>query len=105
MKDLVYAERAPMKPWLVVGAGPCGVVGLGRVLSLATSAHWVDPAFECGKMSSWRDVPANTPVARIVEGLKRYPALGFQEAQPERTIKTCQCVAHAVGRYRTKPGA
>jgi hypothetical protein len=78
----MVVSRVVVHPWLVVGAGPCGIIGMGAVLHemdgrcmLRRPVCWVDPAFDCGKLSSWVDVPMNTNVLRTIGGRRCRHAL------------------------------
>ena len=61
------AESA--KDWVVVGAGPAGLTYLAKLLSLKVAPErilWVDPTFQGGAFSKYRDVPGNTKVKSFV---------------------------------------
>ena len=65
--------------------------------------------FEGGKMGAWKDVPANTPVQRIVSGLQQYSALGYDKvcwlSQTCQLILPLLCIGGrgATGRRNSKP--
>ena len=60
-------------------------------------------------MGAWKDVPANTPVQRIVSGLQQYSALGYDKvcwlSQTCQLILPLLCIGGrgATGRRNSKP--
>jgi cation diffusion facilitator CzcD-associated flavoprotein CzcO len=72
--------------WTVVGAGPAGIVAVGRLLDHGISPEeiaWVDPAFAAGDLGAkWRPVSSNTQVGFFLRYLNGSPAFRFSAAPP-----------------------
>ncbi|MDR3646769.1 MAG: FAD-dependent oxidoreductase [Candidatus Babeliales bacterium] len=67
--------------WLIVGAGPAGIATIGVLLDLGTLPKritWVDPEFNVGKLSNYKNVDANTKnkfFVRFLESCKTFAAM------------------------------
>lgn len=71
--------------WTVVGAGPCGIGSVGRLLDYGTQVTWVDPKFEEGRMGNYyKNVPSNTLNGDLIAGLNVSPALRFRDVDVMR---------------------
>jgi cation diffusion facilitator CzcD-associated flavoprotein CzcO len=72
--------------WTVVGAGPAGIVAVGRLLDHGIAPEeiaWVDPAFAAGDLGAkWRPVSSNTQVGFFLSYLNGSPAFRFSAAPP-----------------------
>jgi hypothetical protein len=72
--------------WTVVGAGPAGIVAVGRLLDHGIAPEeiaWVDPAFAAGVLGAkWRPVSSNTQVGFFLSYLNGSPAFRFSAAPP-----------------------
>lgn len=58
--------------WVVVGAGPAGIVVVGLFIDLGIDPKkivWVDPEFSVGRLSLYPTVPANSTVKAFIEFL------------------------------------
>jgi len=85
--------------WTVVGAGPAGMLSVGKLLDRGIapeSIAWIDPAFKVGDLGRlWRNVPSNTKVRLFLAFLRGCQAFRFDEA-PDFNItdldptKTCE---------------
>jgi len=62
--------------WLVVGAGPAGILALERLRMSSIPASeiaWVDPDFAVGDLGTkWRNVPSNTKVKYFTKFLEEF---------------------------------
>lgn len=65
-----YAQRATYD-WIVVGAGPAGIITVGVLLDLGVEPDtilWVDPAFNVGRLGEkYGTIPANTQTKLFVD--------------------------------------
>jgi hypothetical protein len=57
--------------WAVIGAGPCGIGAVGKLVDAGLHVVWIDSNFnDIGRMGrSYRDVPANTPNGSLWDAL------------------------------------
>lgn len=73
------------RKWAVIGAGPCGIGVVGRLLDLGQQVTWIDPAFEVGRMGPfYRNVPANTLNIDLIVAAKLCNSFKFDETQQKR---------------------
>jgi len=66
---LVYSKY----DWTVVGAGPAGISAITVLLESGVSKDkilWIDPSFKVGNLSSYPEVPANSPASDFVDFFK-----------------------------------
>jgi len=72
--------------WTVVGAGPAGIIAVGRLLDHGIAPDkiaWVDPEFTAGDLGGmWRAVHSNTIVSLFLAYLNASPSFGFDDAPP-----------------------
>lgn len=72
-----------MLKWIVVGAGPAGIAGVGKLLDAGISPEkimWIDPAFKVGDfLGSWRYISSNTPVEGFTKFLHRCKSFGYSD--------------------------
>lgn len=64
--------------WVVIGAGPAGIVTIAMLLELGTPSHeitWIDKQFNVGDLSSYPNVPANIKNGNIVNVFKSFSCL------------------------------
>lgn len=86
--------------WTVIGAGPAGIVAIGKLLDLGIEARkiaWIDPTFTVGDFGTlWRNVPSNTKVelfTKFLHGCAAFQAETFlkqfdlNKADPENTCQ------------------
>jgi len=74
--------------WLIVGAGPAGITTIGVLLDLGTLPKritWVDPEFNIGRLSNYKNVDANTKNKKFVTFLEHCKT--FQDVVPEHIEK------------------
>ncbi len=78
--------------WVIVGAGPAGIIVLGLLLDLGTdpkSIIWVDPEFNVGRLGKYySSVPGNAKTKTYIEFLQSCNA--FQEANSPAAAKLFQ---------------
>lgn len=66
--------------WLIIGAGPAGIATIGVLLDLGTLPKritWVDPEYNVGRLSNYKNVDANTKTkhfVRVLESCKTFCA-------------------------------
>ena len=66
------------KRWIVVGAGPCGIGSVARLLDNDMEVTWIDPNFYCGRMGKfYANVPSNTLNGDLIRAFEISPALEF----------------------------
>jgi hypothetical protein len=65
------------RTWTVIGAGPCGIAAVGRLIDLDLKVLWIDPKFNCGRMAQYKNVPANTTNIALVEALRMCESFNF----------------------------
>lgn len=57
--------------WMVVGAGPAGIVTVGLLLDLGVQSdkiYWIDPEFKVGRLGNYYStVPGNTPTRLFID--------------------------------------
>src|SRR4051812_21276201 len=57
--------------WLIVGAGPAGIITVGMLLDIGVNASrikWLDPEFNVGRMGAYyAHVPSNSKAREFVE--------------------------------------
>jgi hypothetical protein len=67
--------------WVVIGAGPAGIAGIGKLLDAGISPDkilWIDPTFTVGDFgTAWRYVGSNTPVEGFLKFYRRCPSFGY----------------------------
>jgi cation diffusion facilitator CzcD-associated flavoprotein CzcO len=72
--------------WTVVGAGPAGIIAVGRLLDHGIAPDkiaWVDPDFTAGDLGrKWRAVHSNTVVSLFLAYLNASPSFDFGDAPP-----------------------
>ncbi|MFG1932086.1 FAD-dependent oxidoreductase [Mycobacterium sp. NPDC048908] len=72
--------------WTVVGAGPAGIIAVGRLLDHGvepTEIAWIDPDFAAGDLGGkWRAVHSNTVASLFMAYLNASPSFGFRGAPP-----------------------
>lgn len=91
--------------WTVIGAGPAGIVTIGKLLDFGCDPQkilWVDPAFEVGDFGQkWSEVLGNTDIALFRDYLNSCKSFCFEEFDKNTQIyqipsgETCK-LAHAV---------
>mmetsp|Transcript_106215 Transcript_106215/g.298660 ORF Transcript_106215/g.298660 Transcript_106215/m.298660 type:complete len:384 (+) Transcript_106215:70-1221(+) len=72
--------------WLIVGAGPCGIISAAVLARRGKQVAWVDSDFTAvGRLGRcYQKVPGNTKVGRLLEAFRDLPALRFAEGQARR---------------------
>jgi len=76
--ETVIAE----KKWVVVGAGPAGMVSIGGLLDHGVSPEsiaWVDPEFKGGRFMLFKYVLGNTKVARLLNAFGSFKSFDHGE--------------------------
>jgi len=70
----------------VIGGGPCGIGAMGASLNTFQKHLWIDKnGFEgVGRLSSYYDVPANTPTSCLVKAMRRCELFEFDVDQENR---------------------
>jgi hypothetical protein len=74
--------------WVVVGAGPAGIIVIGVLLDLGTdpkSIIWLDPEFGCGRLCKYGTVPGNAKTWQFIEFLNSCKT--FQECNSPAAAK------------------
>ena len=75
--------------WVIIGAGPAGIIVLGVLLDLGTdpkSIIWVDPEFNVGRMGKYYStVPGNAKTKQFIEFINACNT--FQEANSPAVAK------------------
>lgn len=80
--------------WAVVGAGPCGIGVVGRLVDLGHRVTWIDESFQVGRMGSfYRQVPANTLNGDLLYATKLCKSFEFDQSQQDRREKGEQVMA------------
>lgn len=107
--------------WLVVGAGPCGVMAAGCIVdhlrlapasSCTTRRHehevrpraslcWVDPAFEVGRLGRYTAVASNSGLAGTAASRHAVPSLEYGVSQRARMSAGQRCIAGELARGET----
>lgn len=76
--------------WIVVGAGPAGILSVGRLLDAGVLPHsilWLDPQFRVGDFGEhWHAVPGNTRVALFTQFLQATRAFHYESCPQELTL-------------------
>lgn len=76
--------------WTVVGAGPAGILAVGRLLDagvFAQSIVWVDPEFAVGDLGKyWFSVPSNTRVSLFNKFLTSTRSFHYSACPKELTL-------------------
>lgn len=76
--------------WTVVGAGPAGILAVGRLLDAGISSDeifWIDPEFSVGDFAKyWHAVPSNTRVALFDKFLKSTASFDYANCPIELTF-------------------
>lgn len=85
-----------MKVWAVIGAGPCGVATVGRLLTIYDNTNvsiiWIDPSFTAGRLhEKYRNVPGNTTKKDLVSALRLCPPFNFDYSQDIRKYIDHEC--------------
>lgn len=74
--------------WTVVGAGPAGIVAVGKLLDLGIAAEdilWLDPHFKVGDLGMlWSEVSSNTRVKLFTKVLENIESFGYPD--PKKTF-------------------
>jgi hypothetical protein len=71
--------------WAVIGAGPCGISTVAKLIDCGARVTWFDPSFRCGRMGSlYRHVPSNTTNGDFVDGLRACKSFRFDADQDAR---------------------
>eukprot|EP01038_Epipyxis_sp_PR26KG_P009378 gene9378-12636_t len=83
-----------LQKWLVIGAGPCGIASVGRLVDIFGSNQvlWIDPSFSCGRMGKYRNVPANTTTEDLISAFALCDSFKFQQNQISRRRKKDELV-------------
>lgn len=67
--------------WAVIGAGPAGIIAVGKLLDEGIQPNkilWVDPAFKVGDFGGkWSGIPSNTKVESFTRVLHRIQSFHF----------------------------
>lgn len=75
--------------WVIVGAGPAGIIVIGLLLDLGTdpkSITWLDPEFNVGRLGKYySSVPGNAKTKTYIEFLQSCQA--FQDAESPAAAK------------------
>ena len=70
--------------WIIVGAGPAGIAGLGKLLDAGVPPEkilWIDPLFKVGDFgSSWKYISSNTPVEGFTKFFHRCQSFAYKPA-------------------------
>ncbi len=70
--------------WIIVGAGPAGIAGLGKLLDAGVPPAkilWIDPLFKVGDFgSSWKYISSNTPVEGFTKFFHRCQSFAYKPA-------------------------
>jgi cation diffusion facilitator CzcD-associated flavoprotein CzcO len=88
--------------WTVIGAGPAGIAGVGRLLDRGIPGDgiaWVDPRFAAGDLGQkWRSVSSNTIAGTFLDYLNGSQAFRFSEAPalPLQEVDSTQTCALAL---------
>jgi len=77
------SHAAAVADWLVVGAGPCGVLATARLARSGVVA-WVDPAHALGRLPRYASVPGNTLVRRLTATFAKVDKLQYTRLQAAR---------------------
>lgn len=76
--------------WAVVGAGPAGVLAVGRLLDAGIAPDeilWLDPSFSVGDFARyWSAVPSNTRVALFEKFLQSTASFQYSECPKALTL-------------------
>lgn len=76
--------------WTVVGAGPAGILAVGRLLDAGVSAQsivWIDPEFAVGDLGKyWYSVPSNTRVSLFNKFLTSTRSFQYSACPKELTL-------------------
>ena len=76
--------------WTVVGAGPAGILAVGRLLDAGVSPEaiiWLDPEFSVGDFGKyWYAVPSNTRVALFDKFLRSTSSFNYSDCPKEFTF-------------------
>ncbi|MDF1759629.1 MAG: pyridine nucleotide-disulfide oxidoreductase [Coxiellaceae bacterium] len=92
--------------WAVVGAGPAGIIAVGKLLDQGVkpeSLLWIDPAFAVGDLGkTWMNVSSNTKVDLFIASLKATKAFDYamncdgcalEDLDPDDTCQLSNTVA------------
>jgi cation diffusion facilitator CzcD-associated flavoprotein CzcO len=77
--------------WAVVGAGPAGILAVGKLIDAGVdpqSIAWIDPCFKVGDLGQrWSNVSSNTKARLFLDFLKGCQAFQFQQCPDEFEIQ------------------
>jgi pyruvate/2-oxoglutarate dehydrogenase complex dihydrolipoamide dehydrogenase (E3) component len=83
-----------MTRWVVVGAGPCGIGAVARLLDFGFEVLWVDPVFQVGRMGNYyRNVPSNTLNGDLIVGFECSKSLNFVDVENKRRSNGAVCMS------------
>lgn len=86
--------------WVVVGAGPAGILAVGRLLDAGVSAKsilWLDPKFQVGDFGHyWYSVPSNTQVSLFTKFLQATAAFHYSSCPKELTLMPLHAQGHCL---------
>lgn len=73
----------------MIGAGPCGIATVGRLVDKGVMVYWIDAdEFKVGRMGKfYKSVPANTPNADLLVALRMCKSFNFEYWQSHRRNK------------------
>lgn len=93
--------------WAVVGAGPAGILAVGKLLDYGVAANdiiWLDPEFSVGDLGRyWREVPSNTKVAAFRYSLYATKAFAYDECAANAAIRALADDDHCPLDYMVAP--
>ena len=77
--------------WLVIGAGPAGILAVGKLLDLGIpekSILWVDPHFAVGDLGTkWKNVPSNTKIKFFKKFLNSTKSFHYKSCPKNKKLK------------------
>ncbi|OGT31808.1 MAG: hypothetical protein A3E87_02410 [Gammaproteobacteria bacterium RIFCSPHIGHO2_12_FULL_35_23] len=77
--------------WVVIGAGPAGILAVGKLLDAGIAAQeiaWIDPEFSVGDMGKyWYQVPSNTRVKLFNKFLNTAQAFNYQNCPQQFVLQ------------------
>lgn len=93
--------------WLVLGAGPAGILALGRLLDADIASQdiiWLDTEFSVGDFGKyWSQVPGNTRVELFTKFLQSTKALAYEDCPSELSLKHLDPKANCLLNDMVKP--
>ncbi len=73
--------------WIVIGAGPAGIAGMGKLLDAGFSRSqllWIDPQFKVGDFGScWRYIGSNTPVESFTKFFRACSSFAYSNSNSD----------------------